>query len=100
MLAAMTGRGIETEETEETEEIELIEATEVTEACQGGMHDATMMTDHHEGIETCSKVEEIVAEGADEAGGVIAMSLRCRWEGETEKRARAPHQRRKSLPQI
>ena len=87
----MTELGIEIEGTE------LIGVTEVTEECQGGMPDVTTMTDHHEEIEICLKVEAIVAAVVDEAVGVIAMSLPCKWEGETGKRAPAPHRKRKSL---
>jgi hypothetical protein len=53
--------------------------------------------DLREETEIFLKAETTAIEAEAEPGGATVMSLRCRWEGEIERRARVHHQRRKSL---
>ncbi len=90
-----------TEATEATEVIEVEEVTEMTEGRPGAMRGATTSTDLHGGTETSSRIAWIEDQVAVVVGrkGAIEMNSRCRWAGETGRRARVLHPRRRSLHQ-
>jgi hypothetical protein len=56
--------------------------------------------DHPEEIGIFLKFEMTAIEAGAEPGEATAMSSRCKWGGEIERRARPLRRRRKSLPRI
>ena len=78
------------------------EVIEMTEGCRGAMLDVMILTGHHEGTETFSKVvwKEVREVVVGVHQGVIEMSLHSRWVVETGRRARALPRRRRNRLQI
>ena len=84
-------------------EIEVAEPRGKIEECQGVMLGVTILTAHREGTETFLRVawtEGQVRAAVEHPPEAIVMNSQCKWEAETERRAPALHQRRRSLPLI